>query len=130
MGNYTDNTDVGSTAQITTAMDDYVFVRRPVGYVLDKESIRISTAQITAACRDAGVKSVLIFGPRTYIRASEEELAELAQAYAQGGLKIAIVESHSGGAETAEFFKNAARDGGASVRFFAAIRDAADWLED
>ncbi len=128
MEKYTDDMDVGVPAQTIAAMDDYLFVRRPVGYVLDKDSIRISTAQITTACKDAGVTSVLIFGPRTYIRASETELLELADDYAQGGLKIAIVESHNADAETTEFFRNAATERGASVRFFDAIRDATEWL--
>ncbi len=129
MEKYTEDMDVGAPVQTIAAMDDYVFVSRPVGYVLDRDSIRISTAQITTACQDAGVKSVLIFGPRTYVRASETELLELAKAYAKGGFRIAIVESHNAGPEVTEIISEAARERGASVRFFDAIRDAADWLE-
>ena len=121
--------DVGAPKQTIAAMDEYLFVSRPVGYVLDSDSIRASAEQITSACQDAGMKRVLIFGPRTYIRASEDELADLARVYAEGGLKIAIVESHNAGSETTEFFRSAARERGAAVQFFEAIREAADWLE-
>lgn len=129
MGKYVDDMDVAAPVQTIAAMDDYLFVSRPVGYVLDGESIRVSTAQITNACQDAGVNRVLIFGPRTYIRASQAELLELARVYAEVELKIALVESHNAGSETTEFFKKAARERGATVRFFDKIRDATDWLE-
>ena len=121
--------DVGASKQTIAAMDHYLFVSRPVGYVMDGESIRVSTAQIRSACQDTGIERVLIFGPRTYIRASEDELLELARAYAADRFKVAIVESHNLGSEASEFFLTAATERGATVRFFDAIRDAAEWLE-
>ena len=128
MENHTRDPEAGAPVQTVAAMDDYVFVSRPVGYVLDSESIKVSTAQITSACRDAGVDGVLIFGPRTYIRATEGELTELADTYAKVGLRIAIVESHNAKPETTSFFRQAAESRGVPVRFFDKIRDATDWL--
>ena len=121
--------DVGAPKQTIAAMDEYLFVSRPVGYVLDSDSIRASAEQIVSACEHAGMKRVLIFGPRTYVRASDDELAELARAYAEGDLKVAIVESLNAGSNANEFFKSAAKERGATVKFFEAIREAADWLE-
>lgn len=128
MENHTQDPTVDAPVQTVAAMDGYVFVSRPVGYVMDSESVKVSTAQITSACRDAGVNGVLIFGPRTYVRATEAELTGIVETYAKVGLRIAIVESHNAKPETTSFFRQAAKSRGVPVRFFDKIRDATDWL--
>ncbi len=107
----------------------YVLVERPQDYrvVLNEQSARLM--EISAACKEAGSRKVLILGPKTKVRLSVSDIYNLGQEIAKLGLRIALVESHDASKENEGFLINVVTNRGVPIQFFDNEQDAKDWLE-
>ena len=106
----------------------YILVERTQGYevVLDDQPAML--ADISAACKEAGYRKVLLLGPETKVKLSIMDIFELGQEIANVGLKIAVVESHDALTESVDFLENVTFNRGGAIEFFDDERDAKNWL--
>jgi hypothetical protein len=106
----------------------YVLVERAQDYeVVLSEQPAILMA-ISASCKEAGCRKVLILGPRTKVRLSVQNVFDLGQEIAKLGLRIAVVESHDAPNENVRFLENVATNRGGPIQFFDNEQHAKDWL--
>ncbi len=107
---------------------DYVLVERSENYeiVLNEESAELK--EMSAACKKAACRKVLIVGPKTKVRLSAFEIFELGNRIANLGLEIAVVESHDASDDDVEFLENVAWNRGGVIQFFDTQTAAKEWL--
>ena len=84
--------------------------------------------EISVACKEAGVRKVLILGPRTKVKLSVTDIFTCGQEIAKLGLMIAVVELHDASDKDVTFFENVVRNRGIPLQFFDNQQDAKDWL--
>ncbi|MCZ6898348.1 MAG: hypothetical protein O7D95_06565 [Betaproteobacteria bacterium] len=107
----------------------YVLVERSQDYkvVLSEQPAKLM--EMSAACKEAGCRKVLILGHRTKVRLSTQEIFELGKEIAKLSLQIAVVELHDASKENVEFLENVVVNRGVPIQFFDNEQDAKDWLE-
>ncbi len=107
---------------------DYVLVERAKGYEVVLHEMPALLAKVSAACRDAGSKKVLILGPGTKVRLGTLDIFDLGEQIADFHLQIAIVESHDASADDESFLETVAFNRGGPIQFFSTEAEAKDWL--
>ncbi len=106
----------------------YVLVERPQDYkvVLNEQSARLM--EISAACKEASCRKVLILGPRTKVRLTTSDIYNLGKEIAKLGLQIAVAESHDASIGKVKFLENVVGNRGVPIQFFDNEQDAKVWL--
>ena len=107
---------------------EYLVVQRPPNYVVNLRDQAAELEGISAACKAADRRKVLILGSDTGVRLSFTDIYDLGEEIARLGLRIAVVEDHDASDEDVDFLETVALNRGGSLRFFNAERDAKDWL--
>ena len=107
---------------------DYVLVERPQNFsvVIDEQPALLS--ELSAACKRADTRNVLILGPKTKVSLSVLDIFELGIEIADSRLRIALVEEHDATSEDLEFLENVVWNRGGVIRFFDSKDEAEDWL--
>ncbi len=107
---------------------DYVLVERPRQYtvVLDEQPAML--AELSAVCKQAGTRNVLILGPKTEVGLSTFDILELGGQIANSRLRIAIAEEHDAANEDVKFLESVAWNRGGLIKFFDSKKEAEDWL--
>ena len=107
---------------------DYVLVERPQHYtvVLDEQPAMLT--ELSAVCKQAGTRNVLILGPKTEVALSKFDILELGGQIANSRLRIAIAEEHDAANEDVELLESVAWNRGGLIKFFDSKTEAEDWL--
>ena len=119
---------MGTSEHKISIQSGYVLVERPRDYEVVWSEQPAGLMEISAACKEAGCRKVLILGPRTRVSLSLSEIFDLGQEIAKLGLRIAVVEVHDASKEDTEFLENVAVNRGSAIQFFDNKRDAKNWL--
>ena len=119
---------MATSEQKISVQPGYLLVERPQDYEVVWSEQPARLMEISAACKEAGCRKVLILGPRTKVRLSVLDIFDLGQEIAKFGLRIAVVELHDASNENVEFLENAATNRGGPIQFFDNEQDAKDWL--
>ena len=106
----------------------YVLVERPRGYDVVMKGPPEMLMELSAFCKAAACRKVLILGPDTKVKLSESDIVDLGMEIAKLNLQIAVVESHDASDEDVNLLENEAGERGGSIRFFDAEPVARDWL--
>ena len=106
----------------------HILVNRPHDYEVVWSEQPAILREISAACKEADCKKVLILGPRTTVRLSVFEICTLGSRIAKMGVRIAVVELHDASNENVEFLENVVRNRGGRIQFFENEQDARTWL--
>ncbi len=106
----------------------YVLVERPRDYqvVLDEQPAMLM--ELSAICKEANCRNVLILGPKTKVSLSTFDILELGSQIADSRLKIAMVEAHDAPNDDVNFLENVAWNRGGLIRFFDSDMEAKEWL--
>lgn len=107
----------------------YLMVRRPPNYEVSISDEPTELKRISAACKAADCRKVLILGSNTEVRLSTLDVYDLGKEIAKLGLKIAVVEHHDASNDDVEFLETVAINRGGSLSFFSNEQDARDWLK-
>ncbi len=106
----------------------YVLVERPPDYEVVWSEQPARLMEISAFCKEAGCRKVLVVGPRTKVTLSTFDIFELGEEIAKLGLQIAVVELHDASKEDVRFLELVATNRGRAIQFFDNEQDAKDWL--
>ncbi len=119
---------MGNSEQTISIQPGYVLVERPLDYevVWNEQPARLM--EISAFCKQAGFRKVLVLGPRTRVRLSTLDIFNLGEQLAKLGVQVAVVESHDASSEDVTFLENVATNRGGPIQFFDDQRDAKNWL--
>lgn len=119
---------MGTSKEKLSIQPGYVLIERPQDCEVVWSEQPAMLAEISAACKEARCRKVLILGPRTEVRLSVSEIFDLGQEIAKLRLQIAVVERHDASDEDVELLENVALNRGGPIRFFDNEPDAKDWL--
>lgn len=106
----------------------YVLVERPQDFKVSWSEQPAELARISALCKKAGCRNVLVRGPRTRVRLSEMDIFRLGEAISKLGLMIAVVEIHDASKQDVQFLTNVVTNRGRPIQFFDNEQDAKVWL--
>jgi len=120
--------DMGKSEYQISIQPGYVLVERAQDYEVVLSEQPAMLMAISAYCKEAGCRKVLILGPRTKIRLSVQNIFDLGQEIAKLGLRIAVVESHDAQEENVKFLEDVVTNRGGSIQFFDNEQHAKDWL--
>ena len=117
-----------NSKQEISAQSGYVLIERLQDYevVLNEQPAKL--LEISAFCKEAGCRKVLILGPRTKVQLSTLDIYALGKAIADLGLKIAVVEVHDALDQDVSFLEDVVANRGYPIQFFDNEHDAKDWL--
>ncbi len=121
--------DMWTSDQKLSVQPGYLLVERPQGYKVVWRKQPAELRKIADACKEAGLRKVLVLGPRTKVKLSFLEIHDLGCEIAKLRLKIAVVEFHDASSEDVEFFANVVTNRGDPIQFFDNEQDAKDWLD-
>ncbi len=119
---------MGTSKQRISLQSGYLLVERPQDYEVVWSEQPARLMEMSAACKEAGCRKVLILGPRTKVRLSVSDIFDLGKEIAKLGLRIAVVELHDASNEDVELLENVAMNRGGPIQFFDNEQDAKDWL--
>jgi len=83
---------------------------------------------LSAACKRANCRKVLIRGPKTSVRLSPLEIRDLGKEIAKLDLRIAVAESHDALKDDVAFLENVVWNRGRPIKFFDSELEAKYWL--
>lgn len=106
----------------------YVLVERAEDYEVILHEQPRQLREMSAFCKTAGCRKVLILGPNTKVRLSGLEVFELGKEIAKTDLQIAVVESHDAPDVDVNFLETVALNRGGLIRFFDTDTEAKSWL--
>jgi len=106
----------------------YVLIERSQDYKVVWSEQPAKLMEMSAACKEAGCRKVLILGPRTKVRLSTNEIFNLGKEIAKLNLQIAVVELHDASIGKVKFLENVVGNRGVPIQFFDYEQDAKDWL--
>ncbi len=107
---------------------NYVLVERAKDYVVILDEQPRMLTQLSAICKEANCRNVLILGTKTKVRLSTLDILELASQIANTRLKIAVVEVHDAPDENVSFLEDAVWNRGGLIRFYSSGKTAKNWL--
>lgn len=107
---------------------NYVLVERAKDYVVIFDEQPRMLAQLSAICKEANCRNVLILGTKTKVGLSTLDILELAHRIANTRLKIAVAEVHDAPDEDVSFLESAVWNRGGLIRFFDSGKKAENWL--
>ena len=107
---------------------DYVLVERPQDYEVVWSEQPALLMEISAFCKVARCRKVLILGPRTKVRLSTFDIFKLGKEIAKLGVQIAVAELHDASNEDVRFLENVVTNHGDPIQFFDNDQDAKKWL--
>ncbi len=114
--------------QTLSIRSGYVLVERPPDYEVIRSEQSTRLAEISALCEEAGIRNVLVVGPRTSVKLSTTDIFSLGEQIAQLGLRVAVVELHNATDGDVSFLENVSTNRGGPMEFFNNEQDAKDWL--
>ncbi len=106
----------------------YVLVERPQDYEVVLKEQRGTLMEMSAFCKAAARRKVLILGPKTKVNLSESDIFDLGNEIAKLNLQIAVVESHDASNEEVNFLETVVFNRFGSIRFFDTQKEAKGWL--
>lgn len=109
---------------------DYILVERPKDYEVVLDEMPAMLAELSAACKEAGCRKVLILGPKTHARLETMEIHDLGNLIATTRLQIAIVELHDAPDDDVAFLETVVFNRGGPLQFFRDETEAKNWLAD
>ena len=108
---------------------EYVLVERPRDYEVVAGEMPAMLSEMSAVCKEAGCRKVLILGSRTHVSLETMDIYDLGDQIATTRLQIAIVESHDASADDENFLETVVFNRGGPLQFFSDEEDAKNWLE-
>ncbi len=120
---------MGTSEQTISIQPGYLRVERPQRYKVVLSEQPAELMKISASCREAGCRKVLIVGPRTRVSLSTLDIYQLGEKITKMGLQIAIVESHDAPGDDVGFLETVVFNRGGTIQFFDNEQDAKNWLE-
>ncbi len=120
---------MGTSEQTISIQPGYLLVERPHGYKVVLSEQPAEFMKISAACREAGCRKVLILGQKTRVSLSTLDIYELGEKITKMGLQTAIVESHDASSDDVGFLETVVFNRGGTIQFFDNEQDAKNWLE-
>jgi hypothetical protein len=120
--------DMGKSEYQISIQPGYVLVERVQDYEVVLSEQPAMLMAISASCKEAGCRNVLILGLRTKVRLSVQNIFDLGQEIAKLGLQIAVVESHDAQEENVKFLENVVTNRGGPIQFFDNEQHVKDWL--
>jgi len=93
--------------------DGYVLVERPQDYEVVANVLPAMLMELSAFCKAAGCRKVLVLGPKTKVSLALLDIYDLGAEIADLQLQIAMVESHYASDEDVRFFENVVANRGA-----------------
>jgi len=109
---------------------DYILVERPKDYEVVLDEMPAMLAELSAVCKEADCRKVLILGPRTHVGLETMDIYDLGNQIASVRLQIAIVESHDASDDDESFLETVAFNRGGPIQFFTDEEEAKNWLAD
>ena len=106
----------------------YVLIERPKDYKVIWGEQLAFLMEISAACKEASCRKVLILGPRTKVRLTTSDIYNLGKEIAKLGLQIAVAESHDASIGKVKFLESVVGHRGVPFQFFDNEQDAKGWL--
>jgi hypothetical protein len=97
---------------------DYVLIERPRDFEVESTRLPEMLTELSAFCKAADRRKVLVLGPDTKVKLSEADIVNLGAELAKINMQMAIVESHDASDEDVNLLENEAGERGGSVRFF------------
>ena len=123
------NFDMGRLDYRITIQPDYVLVERPSDYEVVWNEQPAMLMEMSALCKEADCRKVLILGPNTKVNLSILDIADLGKKIAELGLQIAMAESHDASNKEVNFLESiVVHRGGGLIQFFDTEKEAKDWL--
>ena len=119
---------MGNSKYTISIRSGYVLVERVPGYEVVLEDQPAMLAAVSAACKDANCRNVLLMGPRTKVRLSPMDIFDLGKAIAKLDLKFAVVEIHDALDEDVDLLESVAFNRGGAIEFFDNEQNAKNWL--
>lgn len=107
----------------------YVLVNHPVGYEIDRRASRWRLTEVSALCKMAGCRKVLVVGPRFNSGLSTLDLFNLGERITELGLQVAVVPLRHASTADVRFLEAVTLNRGCPMRFFASEQEAKAWLE-
>ena len=106
----------------------YVLIERPRNYEVVPNEQPAMLMEMSAICKKAGCRKVLILGPKTKVKLAAFDIYDLGKEIANSKLQIAIVESHDASNDDVHFLETVAINRGGPIRFFNNEKKARNWL--
>jgi len=106
-----------------------VLLERPPDYEVTMNEQPAMLTDMSAFCKAASRRKVLILGPQTKVNLSANDVLDLGKEIANLNLRIAVVESHDASNEDVDFLENVVWNRGGSIRFFNSEMEAKYWLQ-
>lgn len=119
---------MGNSEQQISIQPGYVLVERPPDYEVVWTEQPAELKKISAFCKEAGCRKMLVLGPRTKVTLSLLDIYNLGEEITKLGLQIAVVELHDASKEDVKFLEDVVINRGISIQFFDNEQDAKDWL--
>ena len=120
--------DMGNLDYKMSIQPGYVLVERPRDYDVVMTRPPEMLTDLSAFCKSAACRKVLILGPDTKVKLSKSDIVDLGAEIAKLNLQIAVAESHDASDEEVNLLENEAGERGGSIRFFNSEPAAKDWL--
>ena len=119
---------MGDSKYTISSRSGYVLVEREPGYEVVLEDQPAMLAAISAACKEANCRNVLLMGPRTTVSLSPMDVFDLGKAIAKLDLKFAVVEIHDAPDDEVDLLESVASNRGGAIEFFDTEQSAKNWL--
>ena len=108
---------------------EYVLVERPRDYEVVFGEMPAMLSELSAVCKEAACRKVLILGPKTHVSLETMDIYDLGDQIAATRLQIAIVESHDASDDDENFLETVVFNRGGPLQFFIDEEEARNWLE-
>ncbi len=120
---------MSNSEQQISIRSGYVLVERPPDYevVWTEQPARLK--EISALCKEAGCRKVLVLGPRTKVKLSTLDIFNLGAMIAKLRLRVAVVELHDASDVDVSFLETVVMNRGRPIQFFDNEQNARDWLD-
>ena len=119
---------MGNSDYKISSQPDYVLIERPNDYEVVLNEMPAMLAEMSAVCKEAGCRKVLILGPKTKVNLDTLDIYDLGQQIAKLHLQIAMVESHDASDDDENFLETVVFNRGGPLQFFINEKAAKDWL--
>lgn len=107
---------------------DYILMERPRDYEVVLSEQPEMLTNLSAVCKKANCRKVLIRGPKTSVSLSPLEIRDLGKEIAKLDLRIAVAESHDASKDDVDFLENVVWNRGRPIKFFDSELEAKYWL--
>ena len=106
----------------------YILLERPPDYEVTMNEQPAMLTDMSAFCKTASRRKVLILGPKTIVNLSANDILDLGKEIAKLNLKIAVAELHDASKEDVKFLETVVWNRGGPIKFFDSEMEAKYWL--